>query len=174
MHKLDCSSSHTLNMQTITGFILFCLLRPSWAQVEMSWPYPINSNLDPAVPYDERDFSYTRPLYSNGSNYPCKGYQTQTPYVSKATYVAGQTYNMTLTGAATEGGGSCQLALSYDNGETFKVIESMIGGCPLVSAYNFTIPSFAPSSTEALLAWVRLTFLPAETCVLTEMLGVVQ
>ena len=48
---------------------------------------------------------------------------------------------MTIAGSITHDGGSCQLSLSYDNGVTFKVIQSMIGGCPLVPGYNFTIPS---------------------------------
>ena len=37
--------------------------------------------------------------------------------------------------------------------ETFKVIESIIGGCPLNYTYNFTVPDFAPSSDTALLSW---------------------
>lgn len=126
------------------------------AHMEMSSPYPINSNLDPAVPDGLKDYSYTSPLDADGSNFPCKGYQTgySTSYISKANYTAGQTYDMSLTGSATHGGGSCQISLSYDNGATFKVIKSMIGGCPLQSNYTFTIPSYAPSSDEALLAWV--------------------
>lgn len=59
---------------------------------------------------------------------------------------------MTLTGSATHGGGSCQLALSFDNGESFHVIKSMEGGCPLTTTYDFDIPSDAPSG-HALLAW---------------------
>ena len=59
---------------------------------------------------------------------------------------------MTLAGSAMHGGGSCQLSLSYDNGATFQVIQSMIGGCPLTTKYDFTIPSDAPIGT-ALLAW---------------------
>lgn len=143
-------------MRVFACLFIASLIHISQAHMEMSWPYPINSNLDPTVDYSLKDYSYTSPLNGDGSNFPCKGYQTQTPYVSKATYLAGQTYNLTLAGSATHGGGSCQLALSYDNGATFKVIESMIGGCPLVSAYDFTIPSFAPSASDALLAWVSL------------------
>jgi hypothetical protein len=59
---------------------------------------------------------------------------------------------MTLAGLATHGGGSCQLSLSYDNGTTFYVIQSMEGGCPLVTTYQFTIPSDAPNG-NALFAW---------------------
>jgi hypothetical protein len=87
-----------------------------------------------------------------GSNFPCKRYQANTPWRATAQYTAGQTYNLTLTGSATHGGGSCQLSLSYDNGQTFKVIQSMEGGCPLVSRYNFKIPSDVANG-QALFAW---------------------
>ncbi|KAI9696896.1 MAG: hypothetical protein M1820_007971 [Bogoriella megaspora] len=59
---------------------------------------------------------------------------------------------MTFQGSATHGGGSCQISLSYDYGATFRVIKSIIGGCPLTEKYNYAIPSYAPSGT-ALLAW---------------------
>src|SRR5271163_4619863 len=89
------------------------------AHMEMSWPYPINSQLNPDVPIDLRDYSYTSPLLADGSNFPCKGYQMQsTSYNTTATYSAGETYNMTIAGIVTHDGGSCQLSLSYDNGAT--------------------------------------------------------
>jgi hypothetical protein len=47
---------------------------------------------------------------------------------------------------------SGQISLSRDNGVHFYVIESMIGGCPLKSSYNFTIPPNLESS-QYLLAW---------------------
>ena len=31
---------------------------------------------------------------------------------------------------AAHSGGSCQASLSFDNGETWKVLHSYIGGCP--------------------------------------------
>lgn len=112
------------------------------AHMEMSWPFPIRSQLDPAVAEADKDYSYTSPLLQDGSNFPCKGYQTGVDSnITKAVYTAGSTYNMTIAGSITHDGGSCQLSLSYDNGATFKVIQSMIGGCPLVPGYNFTIPS---------------------------------
>jgi hypothetical protein len=94
--------------------------------MQMSWPYPLRSPLDPAVPVDEKDYDMTSPLLADGSNFPCKHYQNTTDsYVTKATYTAGGTYNMTLAGTAMHDGGSCQLSLSYDNGNTFKVIKSV-------------------------------------------------
>jgi len=50
-------------------------------------------------------------------------------------------------------GGSCQISLSYDNGATFNVIHSMIGGCPLKTSYDFTVPKDAPNGKKVLLAW---------------------
>jgi len=131
---------------------IFSFAPQALAHMEMSWPYPLRSPLDPAVDYSVKDYSMTSPLLADGSNFPCKGYQNDRPTVSKASYQAGQTYNMTFQGSATHGGGSCQLSLSYDNGATFRVIKSMIGGCPLSNVYDFTIPSYAPDGT-ALLAW---------------------
>src|SRR5271155_2994198 len=142
-------------MDILYAFIIISLL-PIYtrAHMQMSNPYPLNSPFNPATPEYLKDYSYTSPLLSDGSNYPCKGYQTQsTSYNTTATYTAGSMYSMSVAGNTTHGGGSGQLSLSYDNGQTFKVIESMIGGCPLSMTYNFTVPSFAPPSESALFAW---------------------
>ncbi|EXJ55561.1 hypothetical protein A1O7_08489 [Cladophialophora yegresii CBS 114405] len=124
------------------------------AHMQMSSPYPLRSPLDPDVSVDDKDYDMTTPLLSDGSNFACKHYQNYTGgYATKATYLSGGTYDMWLNGTADHDGGSCQLSLSYDNGQTFKVIKSMIGGCPLTHNYNFTIPEFAPASDSALLSW---------------------
>ncbi|RAO67260.1 uncharacterized protein BHQ10_003272 [Talaromyces amestolkiae] len=121
------------------------------AHMQMSNPYPIRSPLNPNGDESKKDYSYTSPLDASGSNFPCKGYQTDA-FVSVATYKPGSQYDLSLTGSATHGGGSCQISLSYDTGKTFTVIQSMEGGCPLTSNYTFTVPSDAPSG-QALLAW---------------------
>ncbi|KAI6825924.1 hypothetical protein KC315_g13266 [Hortaea werneckii] len=131
--------------------ILF-LLPSALCHMEMSWPYPLHSKYNPNANYQTIDYSMTSPLDADGSNFPCKGYQNDRPIHPVVTYAAGSTYNMTLAGSATHLGGSCQISLSYDNGATFRVIKSMIGGCPLTSTYDFTVPSYAPAG-EALLAW---------------------
>ncbi|KAJ9602682.1 hypothetical protein H2200_012876 [Cladophialophora chaetospira] len=124
------------------------------AHMQMSSPYPLRSPLDPDVPVEDKDYSMTSPLFTDGSNFPCKNYQNYSGgNVTKATYVSGGSYDMWLNGTVTHDGGSCQLSLSYDNGATFKVIKSIIGGCPLDPHFNFTIPQFAPSSDSALLSW---------------------
>ncbi|KAH0352943.1 hypothetical protein KCU81_g1868, partial [Aureobasidium melanogenum] len=135
----------------VTGALL-SLASQALGHMEMSWPYPLHSKYNPENSYNIIDYSMTSPLFADGSNFPCKGYQNDRPFVPVVTYSAGSTYNMTLTGSATHGGGSCQLSLSYDNGATFRVIKSMMGGCPLTSTYDFTIPSYVPNG-DALFAW---------------------
>lgn len=125
---------------------------PALAHMQLAYPFPINSQQDPQTPDNLKDYSYTSPLAADGSNYPCKGYQNQRPIRTTASFTAGQQYNITLSGSATHGGGSCQLSLSYDNGKTFRVIKSIIGGCPLTPSYDFTVPSYTPNG-NALLAW---------------------
>ena len=75
-------------------FIAISLLRIyAQAQMQMSNPYPINSPLNPATPEYLKDYNYISPLLADGSNYPCKGYQTQsTSYNTTATYTAGGMY----------------------------------------------------------------------------------
>ncbi|KAJ5227556.1 uncharacterized protein N7469_007562 [Penicillium citrinum] len=120
------------------------------AHMQMAKPYPIRSPLNKDSK-GQKDYSYTNPLQSSGKDYPCKGY-AKDDFESQATYKQGSKYTMELDGSATHDGGSCQLALTYDQGETFKVIESMLGSCPIAKKYDFTIPADAPDG-EALLAW---------------------
>ena len=131
---------------------IFLILPPALGHMEMNWPYPLRSKFNPETPEANIDYSMTSPLDASGANYPCKGYQNDATKPNSVTYTAGSTYNMSLTGSASHGGGSCQLSLSYDNGQSFKVIKSMIGGCPLTKTYDFTIPAAAPSG-DALFAW---------------------
>lgn len=133
------------------GIVLAGLLASTaTAHMQMSQPYPIRSPLNKDS-NETKDYSYTNPLNPSGSDYPCKGYAND-PFQSQATYQQGQQYEMKLEGSATHDGGSCQLALTYDQGKTFKVIESILGNCPIAKNYSFTVPSDAPSG-EALLAW---------------------
>ncbi|KAJ6024061.1 hypothetical protein N7540_004858 [Penicillium herquei] len=134
------------------GVALFCTLLAGTASAHMQMmkPYPIRSPLNNNST-GQKDYSYTNPLQPSGADYPCKGYAND-PFDSQATYQPGQSYELELDGSATHDGGSCQLALTYDKGKTFKVIESMLGTCPTPKKYDFQIPSDAPTG-EALLAW---------------------
>jgi hypothetical protein len=132
--------------------MLLIALPPALCHVQMTWPAPLRSKYNPSTPNNLIDYSISSPLSASGSNFPCKGYHNDPDQLPAAHYTAGSTYNVTLAGEATHGGGSCQLSLSYDRGQTFRVIKSMIGGCPKTLTYDFTVPSYAPSG-EALFAW---------------------
>ncbi|KAJ5356984.1 hypothetical protein N7517_011593 [Penicillium concentricum] len=120
------------------------------AHMQLSKPYPIRSPLNKDGK-GEKDYSYTNPLSSSGSDYPCKGY-AKDKFEAVATWQPGSSQEMTLEGSAVHDGGSCQLALTYDQGKTFKVIESIEGDCPIAKKYQFEVPSDAPSG-DALFAW---------------------
>jgi hypothetical protein len=107
---------------------------------------------------EPKDYNILTPLHADGSDFACKGYQWNTPWTTVATYEAGKTYNMELKGGATHGGGSCQLSLSFDGGIEFKVIKSIVGGCPEQKQYSFTVPeelgtSLGKKRTTGLFAW---------------------
>jgi hypothetical protein len=125
----------------------------------LSYPPAFRYEGNPNVPTGSIDYSLTSPLNADGSNFPCKGYQSDlgsAAGASVATWSAGGTYNFTIGGSAAHDGGSCQVALSYDKGKTFTVIHSYIGGCPTVNpaggSFNFNVPSDAPQGA-ALFAW---------------------
>lgn len=154
--KLQVFSSHSLTLTMVHTIQTLCWLylsiRPVVGHMEMAWPYALHSKFNPKNNYTVIDYSNTSPLFSDGSNFPCKGYQNDRPFEAVAELVAGGDHNLTLAGSARHGGGSCQISLSYDNGATFKVIKSIIGGCPLVSSYEYTVPATTPPG-NALLAW---------------------
>ncbi|EFR01396.1 hypothetical protein MGYG_04403 [Nannizzia gypsea CBS 118893] len=122
--------------------------------MEMKTPYPFRRRVkfNPGNKYTDIDYSMTNPLNADGSNFPCKGYHSNTTFRATANYTTGQTYSLELAGTATHGGGFCQVSLSLDNGTSFQVIKSVMGGCPLTNTYNFTIPKDIPAG-RALLAW---------------------
>ena len=132
-------------------FMIAVLLASSVsAHMQLSKPLPIRSPLNKDSK-GKKDYSYTNPLSTSGEDFPCKGYAND-PFHATANYTQGETYEMTMAGSATHKGGSCQIALSYDKGDNFHVIHSILGGCPIDKAYNFKIPSDAPDG-EALIAW---------------------
>ncbi|EEU42052.1 uncharacterized protein NECHADRAFT_105522 [Fusarium vanettenii 77-13-4] len=126
------------------------------AHMEMTYPAPFKSKYNPNAGWDI-DYSMTSPLAGDGSNFPCKGYQTLLGTAAGAptvTWQAGQQYNMTIAGGADHGGGSCQASLSFDKGKTWTVIQSYIGNCPVSpsASFKFTLPVDTPAGV-ALFAW---------------------
>lgn len=145
-------------MRTATApFALALLGSTAHAHMEMQFPAPFNSKFNPNADPGSIDYTMTAPLSSDGSNFPCKGYQSAlgTPEgAPTASFAAGGSGNVTITGGAAHGGGSCQISLSTDGAKTFTVIQSIIGGCPAdgTSSLDFTIPSDMPAG-DAVLAW---------------------
>lgn len=105
-------------------------------------------------------------------DYPCKtrpgGYN---PPVAPNQMPVGAAQTLSFTGSAVHGGGSCQISLSTDKeptpSSTFKVIHSIVGGCPSnktegnldggpsssgANTYGFSIPNDVPNGDYAL-AW---------------------
>ncbi|GAA5949902.1 hypothetical protein JCM3765_007732 [Sporobolomyces pararoseus] len=127
------------------------------AHVELLFPPPINSKYDPQTIEANIDYSMTSPLNQDGSNFPCKGYNTAEAYKTLkpvATLKAGQDFEIEFApGGAVHGGGSCQFSISYDQGKTFAVIYSVEGGCPLQSNYSVPIPKGLPAAKSATFSW---------------------
>ncbi|KAK2882503.1 hypothetical protein FQN49_000269, partial [Arthroderma sp. PD_2] len=138
------------------------------AHMVMESPIPFNpENLD------------NGPLLRSGADYPCKFNPTKDTggsYLpgkfdsSKNKFAIGEKIPLTFKGSAVHGGGSCQVSLTTDKIPTknseFKVIHSILGGCPAnvdgnlpedpnghgASKFEFQIPShIAPG--EYTLAW---------------------
>ncbi|KAI9748335.1 MAG: hypothetical protein M4579_007252 [Chaenotheca gracillima] len=115
------------------------------------------------------------PLDRGGSDFPCKaGPSNPDAYKSSGDPTSmplGSTQKLAFKGGATHGGGSCQVSVTYDKNPTkqseFKVIHSIIGGCPAKNTegniggdasapdpdtYSFKIPDDLPTG-QATLAW---------------------
>ncbi|CAG8975399.1 hypothetical protein HYALB_00011480 [Hymenoscyphus albidus] len=143
-------------MQYTTLLAALAFGSTAFGHMEMSFPAPLRGKTNPNA--KNADFSMTAPL-SGSAQFPCKGYQTDMADANgagkpTATFTQGGDANFTIVGGAAHGGGSCQAALSYDQGKNFKVIHSFIGSCPLdsSSSFPFKIPSDAKEGT-ALFAW---------------------
>jgi hypothetical protein len=106
---------------------------------------------------------YGRPDNSpiSSSNYPCKvGSGLQANAVTRVT--AGTPMQVSFDGSAVHAGGSCQISLSRDGASSlnpnsqFKVIYSIMGGCPGVDGagkkFQVNVPSEVPNG-EYTLAW---------------------
>lgn len=109
------------------------------------------------------------PLAPDGSNFPCKKLTDATGISN--TLPLGSTQTLKFMGSAVHGGGSCQVSITYDKtptaGSTFKVIHSILGGCPARNTagnldglatlvdpdtYQFTMPTNIPTG-DAVLSW---------------------
>ncbi|ORX38345.1 hypothetical protein BD324DRAFT_578018 [Kockovaella imperatae] len=140
-------------MSCPTLVALLALSAPALAHMQMSWPYPLRSSFNPKNNWENIDYSMTNPL--GVGQYPCKGYinNPREEMYPVTSWTAGSTVTITLDDGVTHKGGSCQLSLSYDDGKTWSVIQSYMGGCPIDSlSYDVEIPSDAPSG-DAIFSW---------------------
>lgn len=125
------------------------------AHMTMSEPAALRSKDNPNAG-DDVDYSLKNPITAD--EFPCKNTLDligTDAGASVADYKAGESYKATIEGTADHNGGSCQFSLSYDKGKTWKVIQSIIGDCPVSGGadFEFTIPADAPDSDEVVFSW---------------------
>lgn len=125
-------------------------------------------------PFSWDEYGPTNPLNPDGSDYPCKIPQGDAFTIDGvATEIAvGEEQQVSFSGFAVHGGGSCQLALTEGHAPTkdsaWKVIHSIEGGCPKANVtgnleegqdpdtYTFTIPEdFEPGNFTWAWTWVN-------------------
>lgn len=125
--------------------------------------------LSSPVPYG-LDSLNNSPLDNSGSDFPCKQ-RTGVYSISEMNNMkVGESQTLSFKGGATHGGGSCQVSITLDKEPTkdseWKVIHSIIGGCPTSEAgnlsgdssyegatkFNYTIPEGMPNG-QYTLAW---------------------
>ncbi|KAF1958905.1 hypothetical protein CC80DRAFT_490669 [Byssothecium circinans] len=127
-------------------FAAAALLATANAHIIMKSPVPYSN--------DKIDNS---PL-SGAAQFPCKAQNGFTVTKMNAMKV-GEKQQISFTGSAVHGGGSCQLSYTQDTTPTanskFKVIKSIEGGCPGVEGpkdFDFTLPESIPNG-KGTFAW---------------------
>ena len=93
------------------------------------------------------------PLAADGSDFPCKQRpDVYGPAKSTATMPIGAQQTLAFIGSAVHGGGSCQISLTSDEKPTkdskFKVIHSIMGGCPVNAPGNLGDDANLPLPTN--------------------------
>ncbi|KAK2748510.1 hypothetical protein FQN57_000643 [Myotisia sp. PD_48] len=102
------------------------------------------------VPYASPGFNNS-PLKPDGSDYPCKftgGFKPSAAQGTVNKYATGEEVTMKFKGTTVHGGGSCQISIADDLDPTkdtkFKVIHSVMGGCPVDAEGN--LPGNSPDA----------------------------
>lgn len=124
------------------------------------------------VPYSSPQV-ISSPLNADGSNFPCQLSAGESLVSGSASnsFALGSEQKLAFIGSAVHGGGSCQVSITYDknpsSSSTWKVIQSIVGGCPAQDqagnmgdnaaavdpyTYNFTVPDNIPTG-DVTLAW---------------------
>ncbi|CAF0832879.1 unnamed protein product [Adineta steineri] len=150
---------HTICIKIV--FPLLYFISVAMGHARMKYPRPLAAPADsPAGNY------YNAPLRPDGSEFPCKNLHKKAD-VNKnptETWQPGQQARFEILGHGSSGegslaahsGGSCQASLSFDNGETWKVLHTFIGGCPRgvrrgtnIAGPKQTFPFMVPENTKA-------------------------
>jgi hypothetical protein len=87
----------------LVGAAILTILRV-FSYIILAYPPSLRYEGNPYVQPAGIDYSLSSPLNADGSNFPCKGYQTDLGNEagsSVATWVVGNSYNFTLIGGAT-------------------------------------------------------------------------
>ncbi|KJX99539.1 hypothetical protein TI39_contig354g00081 [Zymoseptoria brevis] len=121
------------------------------------------------VPYGA-DSLNNSPLEPDGSDFPCKQRSGVYDVTTMNNMPVGVPQTLAFTGGASHGGGSCQVSVTLDKAPTkdsdWKVIHSIIGGCPTndtgnisgdpkyegAATFDFSIPKGIPNG-QYTLAW---------------------
>lgn len=121
------------------------------------------------VPYGDATLNNS-PLENDGSDFPCKQRSGVYDITKMNTVPVGVPQQLSFTGGATHGGGSCQVSVTLDKEPTkkseWKVIHSIIGGCPSnftgnlaedatsqrAAVFDFSMPKGMPNG-QYTLAW---------------------
>ncbi|RYP59088.1 hypothetical protein DL769_008687 [Monosporascus sp. CRB-8-3] len=129
--------------------------------------------LESPRPFKFLDYGASNPIEPDGSNFPCKKLAGQALAADgdRAVMAVGEPQELSFSGAAVHGGGSCQLSLTRDLQPTpasrWMVIHSIEGGCPArnqrgnldgpnLDVYGFAIPRAVPPG-DYTFAWTWLS-----------------
>lgn len=166
------AQTNMLNTKTL----VLCVLAAAscLAHISMKDPASLGYRGNPYVTAADYDLSF--PI--KGPQFPCKLFHKDSARGagrSVETWPAGSTQSFrlvlvlvlfgpcfrwladwrSLEGAAIHGGGSCQASLSYDNGATFRVIKSWIGGSLSSSSSSRFLDIYTPPPLPSLCTRVR-------------------
>ena len=141
----------------------------TWATAALAFFSTVNAHMimRSPVPYGTATLNNS-PLDDTGDDFPCK----QRPGVYDISQMnnipVGVPQELTFTGSAVHGGGSCQVSVTLDQQPTknsqWKVIHSIIGGCPSnvtgnlvansdgtgAAVFQFTMPKGMPNGQYTL------------------------